>query len=452
VVGLSYDGPMPEANRARVVIVGGGFSGLLTALHLLRQPGPPQVHLIERGAAFGRGAAYGTCDGTHLLNVRAANMSAFPDQPDHFLVWLAGEGDAPPDGFVSRARYGAYLQALLRQATASAPAGRLLLEADEAVAAARQGRGWRVTTRMGRRLSADALVLATGALQSAPPPSADPELLGSRRYVADPWAPGALEAAGRSVLLLGAGLTMVDVAFSLSGQGRRLVSVSRRGLLPQAHAPVAPPASIDRPEGSAAALSRQLRAEARTGDWRSAMDAWRPHLQAIWQGWPLAERRRFLRHLRPWWDIHRHRLAPAAAQRLQRIRGTGELEVHAGRVQAMRLRPQGVDVEWRPRGGGAAHRIKVDTVVNCAGFGALADGRDPLLLDLAEQGWVRPDGTGLGVEVGRHGLAGDRLYAVGPLCRGALWESTAIPDIRVQVAATALAIAAELAEPDSAGL
>jgi len=432
-------------DETTVAVVGGGFSGLLTTLHLLRQPGAPRVTLIERGPAFGRGTAFGGADGTHLLNVRAANMSAFGDQPDHFVDWLAKHGGAPPTSFVTRSLYGTYLQGLLREATGKAPAGRLLLDADEAVAATRAGRGWEITTRMGRRLAADVLVLATGVLPPTPPTAADPQLLASDRYVADPWAAQALQGAGERVLLLGSGLTMVDVALSLAGGARRLFALSRRGLPPQAHAPAGPPTPMARPYGSPAALARQLHAEARDGDWRTIMDAWRPHVQAIWRSWSLDERRRFLRHLQPWWDIHRHRLAPVAAERLGRLRRAGDLQVHAGRLEGLSLGDHGVEVRWRPRGAAEQRLLKVDTVINCAGFGTLAGARDPLLSDLAQQGWLRPDVTGLGVEVGEDGRAGARLYGVGPLCRGALWEITAVPDIRVQAAETARAVCRELA-------
>ena len=160
--------------RPTVAVIGGGFSGLLTAIHLLEGDDSVVVRLVERAPRFGRGLAYGAAQADHLLNVRAANMSAFPDRPGHFVEWLQAEGEAAgPDAFVSRSRYGDYLQGLLREEMVEAAAGRLLLEADEAVSLAPDGGGWRVELALGRSFAADACVLALGLLPPALPPGAD---------------------------------------------------------------------------------------------------------------------------------------------------------------------------------------------------------------------------------------------------------------------------------------
>ena len=177
------------SDRSAVAIVGAGFSGLLTTLHLLREPAGPQVRLIERRSAFGRGAAYSTTNQEHLLNVRAANMSAFPEQPDHFIDWLAREGQAEEAAtFVTRARYGGYLQAMLRQATEASEAGRLILEADDAVELRPDAKGWTVGLGMGRSFPVDAAVLAVGNLPPNLPPGVDAETAESPAYFGDPWS------------------------------------------------------------------------------------------------------------------------------------------------------------------------------------------------------------------------------------------------------------------------
>ena len=153
------------SHRSTVVIVGAGFSGLLTALHLAADPAGPRVRLIERAGTFGRGAAYSTANPDHLLNVRVANMSAYPDQPDHFIKWLASRsGWSAHGGFVTRGIYGDYLQDLLREALETVGADRLLLEQDEAVDVIPHGGGWKVRLALGRELEAQAVVLAPGVL------------------------------------------------------------------------------------------------------------------------------------------------------------------------------------------------------------------------------------------------------------------------------------------------
>jgi uncharacterized NAD(P)/FAD-binding protein YdhS len=442
-------------NRPTVAIIGAGFSGLLTALHLAADPHGPRVRLIERSRSFGRGAAYSTANPDHLLNVRVANMSAFPDQPDHFTKWLAGRsGWSAHGGFVTRGVYGDYLQDLLRQALETMPPNRLLLEQDEAVDLQPVGgTGWRVKLGVGRELAVDAVVLAAGVLRPAPPSGAAPELLASPRYVADPWSAIAqLEPDAGDVLLIGTGLTMIDVAMGLAGPTRRTWAISRRGLLPRTHAPVATRPPIARPQGSPLAVLRQVRAASGRDDWREAIDDLRPHVMAVWRGWTEVERAAFLRHLRPWWDVSRHRLSPSVARQIGTMMRARELTVRAGEIVSLVPTRDHVEVTWRPRGGQVLRRLSVAAVVNCTGFaGDLAQVEDRLLARLASRGLIRADAHRLGLEVddqarpvGREGAPSRGLYAVGPLTRGAVWEMTSVPDIRHQAADTAQAILAEL--------
>ncbi len=441
--------------RPTVVVVGAGFSGLLTALHLLRDADGPRVRLCERRPRFARGAAYSTSDAEHLLNVRAGNMSAFADTPDHFVRWL--ERSAPARApraatgpFVSRGVYGSYLQALLREAAEAAPAGRLILEADGVETVRPDGAGWRVRLDVGREFPADAVVLAVGNLPPRAPPGFTDAALVSHAYVADPWG-GSMDdvpAEGEAVLL-GTGLTMVDAALRLARErpGLRLLALSRRGLLPRRHLAEGPPPLARSPPAGAGVrtLARQLRAAAGGADWRAVVDGLRPYVQETWRAWPLAERERFLRHMRPWWDVHRHRLAPAVASKLDHLKASGALATAAGRIE--RVDPVGGELEvvWSPRGSRERRRLRAAAVVNCTGpNGALAQVRDPLLRGLTEAGLVRADACRLGLDVdasgrlvGREGRANPTLLGVGPLTRGAFWEITSVPDIRVQAAACA---------------
>jgi uncharacterized NAD(P)/FAD-binding protein YdhS len=454
--------------RPTVAVIGAGFSGVLTALRLLDAENGPCVRLVERRSQFGQGAAYSTTNPQHLLNVRAANMSAFPEEPLHFLDWLArthvtDEGHT----FVTRACYGDYLQSLLRATAETArAAGRLMLEADEVVALHRHGERWRVELAMGRGFFADAVVLALGNLPPHAPPMLTPEAARSPAYACEPWSLDPQRAPeGGTAVLLGTGLTMVDVALSLS-QARpdlKILALSRRGLLPHRHLGAGPtPQPTDKPEGGVTETLRQLRAKVPGAEnWRAVIDGLRPHVQAIWRDWPEAERRRFLRHARPWWDIHRHRLAPPVAERIDHLTASGMLRTAAGRISRIEPAGEGLTLHWTARGETAPRRTEAGLVVNCTGPGGdLAGSGDPLLADLARQGLLRADACRLGVDVDPEsrliGGAGDcdhpTLFAVGPITRGAFWEVTAVPDIRVQAGECAHAVIGALnALPQTVG-
>ena len=430
--------------RPSVAIVGGGFSGLLTAVHLLEIPGGPCVRLIERRDVFGRGAAYAATRHGHLLNVRAANMSAHPDRPDHFLDWLAAEGGVEaPAAFVSRARYGDYLQHLLRRAAAQGEPGRLILDRDEAVEVAPEGEGWSVALAIGRRVRVSAVVLAVGNLPPPVPRGLDEEAAAHPAYLADPWSPG-LDALpdGGVAMLLGTGLTMVDVALRLERErpGLRLHAISRRGLLPRRHLVEGPSAAPWRPsDGRVHAVLRQARRRAQDGDWRRVVDGLRPVVQELWAAWSEAEQRRFLRHLRPWWDVHRHRIAPPVASRLDHLTSSGRLRVARGRLTGAAPDGDGLRVAWSTPAG-QARTARACALINCTGpNGDLTRAGDPLLTGLAAQGLIRADPHRLGLDsdpqgrlLGRNGGVGRSLFGVGPVTRGALWEITSVPDIRVQ--------------------
>lgn len=428
----------------RVAIVGSGFSGTLQALNLLRHDGPRAV-LIERAAEAGRGVAYGAAHPNHVLNVRAANMSAFPDQPDHFVRWLEARGaTAAAPLFVPRLIYGEYLREMLATARAAAPA-RLTVVQGEVIDLIEDG-GVALRLADGGRVAADAAVLAVGNLPPHDPPGLDAAALAGPGYQRDPWSASAVADLrdGDTVLLLGAGLTMVDVALTLEarGFGGRIVALSRRGLLPRSHAAASPPwARIGEcPRCSASQLVRRVRGRARAVGWREAVDELRPFTQAMWGSAGEAERSRFLRHLRPWWDVHRHRLAPPVAERLAAMQADGRLTVVAGKTIAFAERGEGVEVAWRPRGAVQAERTVVRRVVNCTGpLGDLHRTREPLLRALLDRGAIRADSARLGIDVdrsaaaiGADGRASARLFAVGPMTRGAFWEIVAVPDIRAQ--------------------
>jgi len=429
-------------HEAPVLIVGGGFSGTLLAINLQRMGA--RVTLIERDAnGVAHGLAFGTRRPEHLLNVRAANMSAFPDDRDHFLRWMRFDTADQANRFVPRLTYGQYLRELLHSAMAAGP-DRITVVTGTAVAAETGAQGVRVTLNNGRTIAGRALVLAMGNFP--PTPFAPFAGLRGSIYAADPWQPGLIASIGadEDLLLLGTGLTAIDVALSLEAAGwrGRITALSRRGLLPHAHAETGPQVQhVPCPQVRGSHLVAQVRRRAREIGWRAAVDELRPHTQNLWRRHDLAAQRRFLRHLRPWWDVHRHRLAPVVAGRIAALRAAERFTVAAGRVVAVDAAAEGARVWWRPRGEHSVQAMDVGRIINCTGPAAdLAGVSDPLLRGLLTAGCIRPDAHRLGLDVdhlGRvrdaQGTARDNLFAVGPLTRGAAWEIIAVPDIRRQV-------------------
>lgn len=435
--------------RKRVAIIGAGFSGVALAAHLARRPQAPDVVLIERGGRFGPGLAYSTQNDAHLLNVRAANMGGLADAPDDFAKWLKGNGGA--HSFAPRAYYGLYVEELLRRAERNGRFGAGLKRVSgEAVACRANGAGWVTTLASGATLAADVVLLAVGHR----PPAVLPAFEAGGAPLVEAWDAEAMQRLPPGdVLLLGTGLTMVDVALSLAAQGERTIfALSRRGLTPRAHLGAAtPPPSepLDLPlplSEAVRAVRREIAAMARRGEpWQLAIDRLRADTPNLWRRLPVEAQRRFLRHLRPWWDVHRHRAAPEIAARIAALEDEGRLRVLAGEVAAAAPNGAGVAVEYRRRGSLARQRLDVAAVVNCTGGDLdLARAGEPLMTQLLNEGVTRPHPSGVGLDVdddsrviAAHGGTQPNLFAIGALTQGAFWECTAVPEIRARAAAIA---------------
>lgn len=430
-----------------VAVIGAGASGVLQALHLLRL-GVERVSLVEREREPGRGTAYGTRRPEHLLNVTARRMIVYPGDPDHFARWFAARG-GEPDDYAPRSLFGDYLCELV-----AAARGRIAIVASEAVNVTASGGQEEIGLSDGRTIPADAAVLALGNLRPASLAGIEPAQLGAL-YVEDPWFGGFAErlCAEDTVLLIGTGLTAVDAALTLDATGfeGRILAISRRGLAPRAHLQREPVAEspTDFPR-TCVDLLRAIRRRGGEIGWREAVHELRPVTQTLWSAAPLAERRRFLRHLRPWWDVHRHRLAPAVADRIEAMQREGRLAVAAGRIRSVEADGGTAVVAWRPRGHDETERLRVRRIVNCSGPELdIARAGEPLLDALLAAGRIRPDSCRLGIDVDSESRAvmadgtPGSLYAIGPMTRGAFWESIAVPDIAVQAQAVAQRIAGQ---------
>ncbi len=448
----------PISSR-HLAVVGGGLSGALVVVHLLRQaPAGTQITLIERQPPVGRGVAYGTECGEHLLNVPAGRMSAFADDPPHFVRWLGervgrlGYPDqVSPDDFLPRHIYGDYIASVFAEARAQAPdTVRFANVTGELIDIEERPEGHaRLTLADGRTLDADRVVLALGVLPGEYPIRRSMPFFHGRRYVHVPWKPEVLEGIGKDqdVLIVGAGLTANDIIVQLHRLGHRgtVHALSRRGLRPRAHLLGLPHhrpfLHTDTLPTTVRQLLHLIREQVRQGgDWRAVVDAVRPFSHALWQGFSWEERGRFMRHLRPFWDVHRHRIAPQVAAEIDHLAGEGRVKFYAGRLQSLRETPTGAEAVFRKRGTEDLVKLHVAKVINCTGPRTdYSKYQHPLYINLLARGLIDHDPLALGLnatpagEVNRYrsGPSG-WLYAIGAPLKGVLWESTAAPEIRVQ--------------------
>jgi len=438
-----------------IAIIGAGFSGTALAINLLRLASerPLSIALIS-DAGWARGIAYARRPYPYLLNVPAGRMSASSADASEFLRFARRHlPRASAHDFLPRELYGDYLESTLAHAELVAPpAVRLQRVRGEAIAleSARSAADTGVYLADGRMLRAARVVLAVGN----PPPAALPgteALHGHGGYTADPWAAPPRFRRGESVLLVGAGLTMVDVAVAGCAGARDLTlhAISRHGLRPAAQSsagvrePAPDAAALLRAARSARGLLRSVRElaqelEARGGDWREAVLFVRTLVPALWRALPESERRRFLRHLRSHWEVHRHRLPPLTAATLAQLQRSGRLRVSAGRILVCEPHAGRIRVSWRARGERATQVLHVDRIVNCSGpqyDPRHVDSR--LLRSLQAQGAALADPLGLGLLTGEHGALRDRSgrtssrhFYLGPMLRPQGWETTAVPELR----------------------
>lgn len=439
--------------RFSILIVGGGFSGAMVAYQLLRRDPDLDLAIVDSGETLGHGLAYSATSLSQVLNVPAENMSALPEEADasHFLKWARRNYDSEvlEGSFLPRVIYGRYLDSLLKEAATRSQRNLPWLR-DQVLTLTRVNGLFRAQLKTGRKVLAKTVVIATGNV-----PPGDPSVPGltdsATKYFPFSWSQTALEGlrGDVGVLLIGAGLTSVDLAIGLASKGFQgtIHMLSRRGCLPQAHrqGQIWPPfwnkESPKTVRGMLRLIRSQVRAAAEAGvDWRSVIDALRPVTPEIWRSLPENERRRFMRHARPYWEAHRHRVAPEVGAQLSHLIGEGRVQVHAGRIKHYHEEGNLAVVRYRQRRDGQSKVLRVGRVINCTG--PEADWRridNSLLSSLFAQRLARPDLLFLGLDVDQdgsvlddRGVASKSLFAIGPVRKGSLWETTAVPELRRQ--------------------
>jgi uncharacterized NAD(P)/FAD-binding protein YdhS len=447
----SFDAELRVATRTRrVVIVGGGFAGAALTYHLLQHRSSRlRISLIEPGARLGRGVAYGVGNPLLRLNVPASRMSIDPKRPLDFVTFAGAEGD--PHAFLPRSLYGAYVSQRLAHASKQYP-DRLRILRAAAVSVSDEaepghdgaGPARLIQLEDGRVIYADHVVLATGLSARTRGSCTLPR----DRRVLDAWDDRSLARLPKSgrVLLLGSGLSAFDVLSLLHAADHQgeVVVLSRHGLLPRPHAPrlgsFEIPARLGPPPNSLRALIRWCRevtgAAADAGvPWQHALDAIRPMTQWIWQTLPPSEQRRFVKLVRPYWEVLRHRAPIDVVERVAHAQARGAVHVQAGRLLECRSESDALRTVLRSRGG-EIREERFDAIVRCLGPSLDIDDAPPLMAAMLRGGQARVCATRLGIATGEHGRVIDaagrpseHVFALGVLCRASRWETTSVPDI-----------------------
>ncbi|MDY7559522.1 FAD/NAD(P)-binding protein [Pseudomonas sp. 10B1] len=465
---------LEQANRAvrtaDILIVGGGLSGSMLAAQLLRLPGKRHILIIETRSELGRGEAYSASELGHTLNGNAARMSVEPDDPDDLTRWLGryiAAGGWPESAeqavpvaelFPPRGIFGLYVQQRLAEAQALGATYGSSLEhvCDEAIDLQSSDFGVRITLKSGKQLQGKFAILATGLFPAARTPQR--ETSGLNAAAVDPWDVRTMSQLDpqAKVLIIGAGLTMVDALVSLQQAGHRgpIEVFSRHGLLP--HVRRQPPAWVDfladdHSIRSTRQLLRKVREQCQQAiaqgiDWQAPLDTVRAHIGRLWNQASDLQRRQFVRHVRPWWESHHHRSAPLSAALLAKLVKEGRLTIHAASFKELEMLSTGqLQICVRRRGEAEPSHIIGDALINSSGIEYDWRRVDrPLPKNLLSRCLIQPGHLALGIAVHASGALLDaqgdiskRLFAMGPPLRGMWWETTAVTDVASQAKALA---------------
>lgn len=462
------------AQSADILIIGGGLSGTMLAVQLLRLPGQRRILIIEPRAELGRGEAYSAVELGHTLNGNAARMSVDPDNPDDLTQWLtahlaaggwpeSAEQNVPiSELFPPRGLFGVYVQQRLAEARVVGARHGSTVEhvRAEVVDLQTDADSVQLTLNDGQHLNGACAVLATGMFPAARTPQKDSS--GLNAAALDPWDVAAMRQLDpqSTVLIIGSGLTMVDAVVSLEQAGHRgpIEVFSRHGLLP--HVRRQPPAWVDflaqdpgirTPRQLLHELRRHCRDAIAQGiDWQAPLDTVRANIGRLWSQATDVQRRQFVRHVRPWWESHHHRSPPLSAALVERLHNEGRLRIQAASFKGLEPSTQnGVSIRIRPRGESETRVVHGAALINSSGIEY--DWRRvarPLPQQLLARGLVRPGPLALGITAAVDGAVLDaegqvasRLFAMGPPLRGMWWESTAVTDVALQAKALAVRLA-----------
>jgi len=458
-----YSRFMPQTNSSlSIVIVGGGFCGVMALVNLLQKTKKEAtITLINKGYPLARGIAYKTYSDKHLLNVEARNLSAFPDQPDHFVEWCYRQNDISvnkedlPKTYLPRNFFGRYLDEIYRDSlkNISSHLNVQIIE-DEVIDIDKQKNFLNIKTATGNNFNADRVLLATGNSEPGKPSQIDEELLHSEKYFSNPWSENAVDGLkdDETVLILGNGLTMVDVVQGLREKNfyGKIIALSPHGykILPHRKLPpqryildeLEPPFHLEKLFRLFYKHIREARKRGLSGE--TVVDAMRARTQEIWQHLSLDDKKKFMMHIRHLWGVARHRLPSDVHEEIQSMIHEDKLRVIAGRIRNIKLNEAGIDIKIRLRKDQSEHTLLVARIINCTGPETdINKQKSPLYDSIIKKGFVRSDNMNLGVHataegrvIDKNNITSNQIFVIGSLLKGILWESTAVPELRVQAA------------------
>lgn len=450
---------MGDSTKMRIGIIGGGFCGVMTLVHLVKNAGSLELFLFNKDYPTARGIAYKTFSDQHLLNVEARNMSAFPAEPDHFVNWCTIHQVKPtgadiPTSYLPRNVYGKYLEEIFRECLENCPDSvKIHLVETEITDLSKLNDAYQLTTSDNRIISVDKVVLATGNAVPQDPKLLNNDFLSSRFYFGNPWNHAAVKGVEKedTILIIGTGLTMVDIVLSLeennfngriiamSPHGFRILPHRRNHLQRSILDELSPPYKLDEVFRLFYKHVRQARLHGSSGE--AVVDAVRSKTQEIWQQLSLAEKRRFMTHLRHMWGVARHRLPKDIHGRIESMIDQSRLQVIAGKLTNA-IAHETYATVFIALKNGSMLETTVNRVINCTGPQSDIRKQNSLLFrNLLKKKVISADEMNLGIHasangriIGEDGIPSDSFFALGTLLKGKLWESTAVPELRVQAA------------------
>lgn len=462
-----------------IAIIGGGFCGTFTLVQLLKQVSKPvHVILINKHYPLARGIAYSSEDQCHLLNVAAGKMSPFPDEPEHFVRWLKSQkslshylNEDLPLAYLPRALYGKYLVHVLEETLRQRPAFfQYTLLQDEAKDILPMMNKYKVVLHANKAVVANKVILATGNFPPTQLPIKDERFYASRNYFGNPWvAPATSDIKPvETVFIIGTGLTMLDTVLSIVNKGfnGKIIALSRSGLLPLYHKrrkPYLPLLEDLKPPYRLTKLyeiyfKHMMLAKKLGSPTEALMDAIRPKIQEIWMGLSIPEKTQFMEHVKHYWNVTRHRSAKEVYDSIAGLIKKNVLEVIAGRLISLAETGNNVEVIFRDKKTMKNKIIHVNRVINCTGPEPdITKVKDPLIKNLLKRGFIAPDDMKLGLNALPDGTIIQRdnslspfLFTLGTNLKGILWESTAVPELRLQTKQLAEHVLSQLTEKKSA--
>lgn len=447
----------------RIGIIGGGFSGSLTAIQLIHKSDACEIILINKQETFNKGFAYNPYSDKQLLNVIAAKMSAFAEQPDHFLDWVMEQNEFKnrdrtliANSFLSRKLYGAYLVDVWNQnyPLAAEKGIKVRLLNQFVVDIDIETNSVSLFLDTGETILVDQCVIATGNQVPRNPSIKNETFYPNNNYFQNPWIREAVQHVipNLPVLIVGNGLTMVDTVLGLKENGfnGEIYSISPKGfnILPHRHNGLKYEKLVEELSDDMSLreiyqlVSKHIKAVREYGvSAEPVIDSLRPHTQRLWKGLSDEEKAFFMSRLRHLWGVARHRIPLHTYDKIQQLRIDGKLHIQSGRIVDFVEQSNAIEVSYFDKKEGTIKSLLVSRIINCTGPETdLRKVENSFLKNCLLKGDIVQDALKLGINTNTEtfqvkksdGTYHSNLFTLGGNLKGELWESTAVNELRIQ--------------------